>query len=303
LLEGERSRLLVPPSSTHVGFVALEQLLEQCAVLLDNEQVMERVHAMALQYFAPIYRERLQSRRWSLRMNSLYMMEKFALRELEEDIAAVLERQSSPALPAYSDEVAQICKLLAMWDSPRLPARLLEHAPVLSDFHMKLILSKMSGHQFARMIMELDRLPSGWRWAVVDMIGLQRMEAYQADVERWTASEEPELRIRALTALSRMSLIAPKPAYAVHADSASWQERMSAAKLYATIRHPMYLPCLQRLLSDSSWWVRTQAAQAIARYPQGLEVLSEIAATTDDPYARDMAHEWRERGERLDGLA
>jgi HEAT repeat protein len=58
----------------------------------------------------------------------------------------------------------------------------------------------------------------------------------------------------------------------------------------------MYLPALNRLLSDSSWWVRSQAAQAILAFANGQVLLKNISVTAADPYARDIANEWWGRG-------
>ena len=69
-----------------------------------------------------------------------------------------------------------------------------------------------------------------------------------------------------------------------------------AAKLFGKLRDPIYAEPLLQLLSDPSWFVRSQAAQSILHYPNGQAVLEHAAVHAEDRYARDMAAEWKGRG-------
>jgi hypothetical protein len=73
-----------------------------------------------------------------------------------------------------------------------------------------------------------------------------------------------------------------------------WPERMMAVKAMGEIARAEYIPVLERMMRDSSWWVRTASAQGLLRYPEGPELLSKIAEHDEDRYARDMAREWLE---------
>ncbi|WP_241738383.1 hypothetical protein [Anoxybacillus flavithermus] len=53
-------------------------------------------------------------------------------------------------------------------------------------------------------------------------------------------------------------------------------------------------------MKDAVFSVRSQAAEALLRMPNGLDILEHIAQTSDDRYARDMALEWLERGREHD---
>ena len=69
-----------------------------------------------------------------------------------------------------------------------------------------------------------------------------------------------------------------------------------AARLIGAMKAKEGIGDLIHLLHDRSWWVRSQAGQALAKFPEGKTILQEIAETTEDLFARDMAEEWIHKG-------
>ncbi|WP_029326861.1 HEAT repeat domain-containing protein [Bacillus coahuilensis] len=68
-----------------------------------------------------------------------------------------------------------------------------------------------------------------------------------------------------------------------------------AIKISEYMRKEEFIPPLTTLMKDSSYYVRSQAAQALLRMKNGRELLKKICLTSDDAYARDMAGLWLER--------
>ena len=69
-----------------------------------------------------------------------------------------------------------------------------------------------------------------------------------------------------------------------------------AIKACEYIRTPQLTLYLTELMSDSSFYVRSQAAQSLLRLENGVAILTELAVKAEDGYARDMAIQWLERG-------
>lgn len=98
---------------------------------------------------------------------------------------------------------------------------------------------------------------------------------------------DPELTLAALRLYQGEAGDAVVSAHAGHSD---WRVRVQVARALGTIGSPQAVPVLLGLVTDTQWWVRYRAAQALLRLPgQTPElVLSRIAAT-GDRYARSMA--------------
>ena len=71
-----------------------------------------------------------------------------------------------------------------------------------------------------------------------------------------------------------------------------WFVRMQAANLLGRFGRREDYPILEPLLSDTEWWVRYRAAQAITRLPfLGPNALRKLRDRQQDPYARDILHQ------------
>jgi len=71
---------------------------------------------------------------------------------------------------------------------------------------------------------------------------------------------------------------------------------MVAAKLIGSLKEERGIQRLIELLHDQSWWVRSQAGQAIDQFTNGKEILRSVFETSNDVFAKDMAWEWLHKG-------
>lgn len=271
---------------------ALEMLLDSCADVMSGEEATRRIASYATSAFTAAYRANLISRQWSVRMNTLYRIERFGMTGLAPELAKFLDRDSDIS----AAELAQICKTLAGWGDEALLRRLKNRPPALPEFQRRLILSRMSDGLFNRFMQERMSYPRDWQLAAVDVIGILRKLEHADTLQELLGHEEAEFRIRALKALCELPVSVDGDGLLRHAESADWQERAMAARLFGRIRHAGFLPSLQAMLSDGSWYVRSQAAQSICAFPDGQPLLRHIAEHGSDRFARDMAAEWAERG-------
>ena len=69
----------------------------------------------------------------------------------------------------------------------------------------------------------------------------------------------------------------------------AWYVRMQSAKVLGRVGQEEHLSLLETLLSDTEWWVRYRAAQAITSLPfLGPNQLRSLRSRQTDPYARDI---------------
>jgi HEAT repeat protein len=140
--------------------------------------------------------------------------------------------------------------------------------------------------------LEQDLQGSALERAAVETLGLAAWRPGRAAIERRLAAGDPELRLAAARALGRLGAIECASSLMAALRDESWQVRAQAARALGRVQAPLAIPSLTRRLSDSAWWVRRHAAYSLAAMGEdGRQALREVADTSADPYARDMARE------------
>jgi HEAT repeat protein len=103
-----------------------------------------------------------------------------------------------------------------------------------------------------------------------------------------------DVMIGALRITSSPVLLDEVRALASHPD---WQVRVQVAKTVGRLGGPGEVDVLQRLLTDSQWWVRYRAAHALVTLPfLDKAALAAIAEGCDDRFAADMLRQVQEEG-------
>jgi HEAT repeats len=274
------------------SLLAAEELLGHYADILEGEQERKNLSFFAESYLSGHYAKGLQSRRWSTRINSLYHIEDFHLKSLEREVLRIAESGEST-----SSEKVQAFKILADFQSEKLSVLLESSSLPFSEFDLRNILMRLDGKVFDWFVESFRTSPERLQLAVLDVIAVNKQLGYLHFVEEVFMSEAEEMRLRALKALASIGYTENIAPYEELADSSSWQERMLAAKLFGSIKDEGLLPRLAEMLHDPSWHVRSQAGQSILAFSKGKEVLQKVIDDSHDPYARDMAWEWMQKGE------
>ncbi len=274
---------------------AAELLLEQYTRVLSGDEFEARIRAFADSQFTSQYRERLRKPGRGTRLNTLRRIERFDMRHMEADLIGLLAdpRKFSKMT---TGEIALTFKLLARWDSDEMLPMLRQSRFTCSVYEGRLIAAGMSESALSRLLTDREAYPEAWILVAIDVIGLRRLEGMTDELLSLLEHPDSEFRIRSLKALSELSLVPADPRFLQHAQSGQWEERNMAAKLFGKLRDPIYTQPLLGLLSDPSWFVRSQAAQSIMQYPNGQALLQHAAEHAEDRYARDMAAEWKGRG-------
>ncbi len=135
--------------------------------------------------------------------------------------------------------------------------------------------------------------------AVAEALGLLGVREAAPTIERLLMSNEVDVRVSACRALGRLGAIETGSSLLRALNDDAWPVRAQAAKALGLAKVVIAVPRLTTSLTDRSWWVRRHAAYALGRLGHdGIQSLRSIAASSPDPYARDMALEVLESGPR-----
>jgi hypothetical protein len=290
LLTGELTRKLLP--DTPEKKLAIEELLSRYSETIEGEEEKKNLYKMAESYLSEYYKLQLKSRNWSNRVNTLYHIEDFRMLSLEMEIKELL----SNAKLSKSEKVLCL-RILALFDNNDLFEELTSRHPELSEFDYRSILFRAGEQKIAGFVSGFHKCQPVLQYAILDILALKKELNYTSFLEDIYKSHIGELRLRALKTLASIGYVSNLKEYLPLSHSEKWEERMMIAKLIGVMHDQEGLKSLVELLHDPIWWVRSQAGQSIKNYPKSREILMNIYETTVDPYARDMAWEWLNKGE------
>jgi hypothetical protein len=270
---------------------AFESLLSHYSEILEGQDEKENMQRFAEVYLSDYYREKLNSLKWSQRMNALYYIEDFHIKVLEEEIVRFLERKK-----ISKDELVHSLRILAAFQHREFYKLVSEKYNTLTYLEYRTIFARLDDTLFSKFLEGFDELPAPMQYALLDMIGYKKDTRYLAFTEDAFQNNRGEVRIKALKSLAAIGYVPSVDPYLSLLKSPEWQERMLAAKLVGSLREKTALDELTQLLHDPVWWVRSQAGQSVMMFPEGRDVLQKVADNTKDLFARDMAVEWINRG-------
>ncbi|WP_042462843.1 HEAT repeat domain-containing protein [Neobacillus dielmonensis] len=289
LSEGLLSRELTP--ETPLQFKAIEELLSRYAKVLEGKEEKERLFQLASMYLTDRYQKQLMSKKWSTRMNTLYHIEDFQMIQLAEEVRRLAGRRR-----ISHEELLHALRILALAQHPDLFALLTGEFVQLSELDLRNILVHVNAKQFDQLLLHFHKSHTPLKKAILDVISIRKEVSYLTFVENIFASYQGEVRLRAIKALAEIGYVEDAAPYLQFLYSQKWEERMMAAKLMGSLREAPAIPRLIELLHDQSWWVRSQAGQAIAQFANGKEILQAVLDESSDPFAKDMAWEWLYKG-------
>ncbi|MFK2826881.1 hypothetical protein QYG89_14595 [Bacillus sp. B190/17] len=266
---------------------AIDQILIRYAKNISGEHTLRRISDFAEHYLQDYYRDMLNSNSWSIRMNALNKILDLRLGFLLDDILKMLKREKS-----YSDqEYLVMYKILSVFKDDYFIYHLLHPKCTLSEFEYKRILYTADLNHLKELVRKLEDLPRTLQYVVIDMIGIRRYVEYIPFLEGLLVSDDREQRIRVLKSIGLIGYITNIDKYVPFVESSVWEERLMAAKLLRHVHLSQSSPYLERLIKDSSWWVRKQAADTLISQKMGEKVLELVILSGNDRYAVDIAKE------------
>lgn len=146
------------------------------------------------------------------------------------------------------------------------------------------------GLRMVRLLVTDDPRPAV-RATALDAVRIARDTGAVPRIQPLLASPEKELRIRTVKALSEMGAVEAVPDILKLLGDDAWEVRAQAVKAVGRLGgDEQVFRALRWALSDPSWWVRLNSAQAlIGMGDKGRGVLTEVSRSSPDPFARDIA--------------
>ncbi|MCD5325878.1 MULTISPECIES: HEAT repeat domain-containing protein [Pontibacillus] len=273
-----------------IVYEALSELLEEITTTLKDSSVKMRVNSFAQWTMTDYYKRLLAHRRFSLRMNALYQIEDFKIQSFHEELWQRYKQKRYK----NTAEHYQIVRTLSALHSDELVYDLLgEHHPY-PKFLYKEIFRRLLQVDFERFLDQFDSLPVPLQQAVVEWIGEMKDYSRIPFLEVRLSEASFELRMSLLKVLESFGYVSNHDVILALKTSDHFQERMMVARIARVTEKERYKSVLVDLLSDSNWFVRQAAGEALTVYNDGDMILSHVFETSVDPYARDMAHQWLE---------
>ncbi|QYR21884.1 HEAT repeat domain-containing protein [Paenibacillus sp. sptzw28] len=300
IINGQGAEKFAPQAEFH--FQAIEDFFSDYLSSYKADTVNNPVKLFVEQYMVPRYRKRLTDPLWSVRVNTLYFIDLFKLKSMQDDLLILLGRKKCSA-----EERFQIYLLLAHFDYTNLQD-LLKSSNDMPPFLLNELLNRLVNHDNLDSYVDLfHELPQNWQLGLLDVFRDQnlRSEKLHNLLESLLEGPNRELKVRALKTISVLGyitspfvitrMIENSLSKGEWKDSMAAGERLMAAQLMGQIRVDGFIPYLETLITDRNYNVRTNAAKSIRKYRRGRELLLSIANTHEDAFAKNIAREWLDR--------
>lgn len=277
---------LIPKDKIEI--LEVENILLSYLKNISNEVLHLKIYSFAQMYLKDHYKEELTSRKWSRRMNAVYRIADFQIKELVDTCEVSMKQKGT--LEAF-----QLLKLYSILEKEKFTQALLASDFSFSESEYKKLFSYLEVEMLEQLLEKMEDIQEVARFALIDTIAVKGSTAVVENLEKILSNDNDEIRIRALKGLERVGVIKHIETYTPFVNSPIWEERLMVAKLF---KHaPLTFTCryLEILLQDSNWWVRSQAASTMIEDPKGRQKLIEFIETTTDQYAIDMANEVLEK--------
>jgi hypothetical protein len=289
ILTGDFLRSL--QTDTKVKKLAMEELLSHYAEILEGNEEKVNLNRLAESRLGSHYRNNLRSLNWSTRMNALFHIEAFRMEGLKDEVIRMLERRR-----VTKEEELRALTILSQFQFREMFELLTIKYSGLSYLEFRNIISRLDSGGFDLFVLGYHSCQHDLKFAILDLVGMKKDLKYLSFAESVFSASSGEERVRALKALSSIGHVRKLEQYLPLFESGNWEERMLAARLAGAMKTEALLPNLVKMLQDPSWWVRSQAGQAITMFPQGKNILQGVMKESSDTFARDMAWEWINKG-------
>jgi hypothetical protein len=287
LIEGEDLwKQLIPANKFEQK--AVEEMLINYANNIVDATVLQKIESFVETYLRDDYRNRLKSKKWSIRINTLYRIFDFRMYSLMDDCIEMLNAKKS-----YSEEeYFLIYKILSFHHHNELfISHMINPKYTIGEMEYKKLLFHADKQTLQQFILKYEDLPKSLKHTLIDIIGLKYGVDYILFLEDKLEDNDVEVRIRVLKAIGQIGFIRNMELYLPFIESDYWEERLMAAKLLGNVPISTAQQYLEELLQDSTWWVRSQAAKTLRGSKFGKEILESFIHSSDDRYAVDMARE------------
>jgi len=248
------------------------------ATVAHQERIYQYVEAKLL----PYYHKQIRHRRIDRRLNAYEAIAQFHLKPVATELHQKLHKSLS-----QEEEDVIIRTLVSI-----APELAIEEAKLKSHISFfGAVLAVGRSKNLTLWIQAFENLTEPFQMAILQLI-YDRDETQYADLARTkTLDANPEIRKRALRALTRVGLEEDWQLYTPYLeDETSWVEQMLALRFLENVTPKDSVDYILPFVGSRSWWVRTAAFDALLACG-GLEQLALVAKDHPDRYAKQKATE------------
>lgn len=274
------------PDNKKMQVAVIERILDEANSFATGSAEKKRLDYLAEKYLAPYYRIVLKNGSWAERINALYFIEDFKIFSLREETY-----QHILKLKKKDEEFRQCLRACMTLQEERLIQFVFEDEN-LSVGLLKELLARLNDDLIKRilaMVQTNEKVAENVLFAVIAFSGEHKNELFFPYVEEKLQDGRKEVRLKAMNSLCNYQKVSDSSILTPFFSSIHWEERMYAAKLVGACKLKEHTQTLLNLLSDSEWWVRFAGAENIKEFPEGENLLKQVAFWDEDAYSRDIA--------------
>lgn len=282
LVEGKALAQLINITAPH-ELLAIETLLFSYIRNVSDTQTRQRVSDFATTYLQNIYRKRLKSRRWDVRMNTLYRIETFGILALLPDLQNIINK------PESFEEYIRILTIFSQYLPNEFFEEFTKKQKQFNHYQLKKLFFAMSPDTRHRLQKSFTTLTRDGQYATIELMGKKREYTSRDFLMALLNHPISEIRIQALKATHELDMLIEAGRIKPLAFSKFWQERLMVARVLETVPLEEVNAIYLHLIQDKNWWVRNEAGRVLSLTREGRGVLTDIVNEAKDPYAVDTS--------------
>lgn len=286
LIEGTLDISALAPKN-RVEIEAADEVLYRYRQNFNSKQIHYQIFRYIERYLESYYREELNDKSESVRMNTLQRISLYRLQFMASDVLEMASSERSLS----KEERLLIYKVIALLYPKEFLDYFINPAIPLGEFDYRRLLTAINEEQLLLLARQYDQLPGVLRRVILDVAGNKYFTSFLPLLESCLTDENVEVRIRALKAIARIDAYPASDVLKDFVLSPIWEERLMVAKVYANAPLEVANLMLIKLLTDQVYQVRKQAARSLHTIRTGDETLQAFIQQSDDKYAIEMATE------------
>ncbi|MCD8501644.1 MAG: HEAT repeat domain-containing protein [Bacillaceae bacterium] len=287
LREGHLQNAAIVEQPDQTMYKAIEEIFNEYQKVTKSTTVDQRIHQFAENYLKDHYEKKLASRRWSIRMNTLYSIERFHVASLRAHIWTLFKQMKE-----MGSEKQQLARILATFQCRDLLSYFYGTDEQFPLHLYKELLRRYNPSIVEELIRNYNYANERLKVAILAIIAEKKEVSHLQLVEKELESNYLDIRLQALKVIKNIGYIHDVTIITPFATSSHWQERMLFCQTSMALKKERFKPVLRELMSDSNWWVRNAAGEALSKFSDGSLILEHIMETHEDSFARDMARKW-----------
>ncbi|MGM0896548.1 MAG: HEAT repeat domain-containing protein [Bacillota bacterium] len=270
--------------------VVLERLLNHYVSVTKAGADSPAISRLSEKFLSQRYIKQLKRGSWAMRMNTLYFIEDFRMASLVPLLKEKLAKSSR-----LDQETQQLIRTLASLNETAVISALAKYPDAPARLYIDVFkrLDELTKLDELDAALKNETDNQALKHSAISYIGMAGMTLFLPRIEGELQNPEMEMRIQALKAILHLQYMNSPSALAPFFQSTAWPERMFAAQIAGKLQLSRYKETLSELLGDPVWWVRYSSAEALTQFAEGDIVLTHLAESHPDRYARDMANQWK----------